>query len=63
LCLYFGLQALLLVKRTSTVSPLVAAVGGNPKGNATAGPTRKAIEEKITAERNTFERTMYGSPV
>ena len=57
LCLYFDLQALLFVKWTSSISPLVEAAGLVLKGNASAGLTRKVVTDKIT-----IERTIYGSP-
>jgi hypothetical protein len=52
LCLYFGLQALLFVKRTSSSSWLVGAAGLVPKGNAVAELTRRVTAEKITLERS-----------
>jgi L-amino acid N-acyltransferase YncA len=55
--LYFNLQALLFVKRTSSISSLIEAAGLSVKGNAVAGPTRK-----VTADTITIERTIYGSP-
>jgi len=57
LCLYFNLQALLFVKWTSSISPLVEAAGLVPKGNAVAG-----LASKVIADRITIERTIYGSP-
>jgi hypothetical protein len=58
LCLYFNLQALLFVKRTSRISWSIEAAGLVVKGNAVAGPTRKVIADTIT-----IERTIYGSPL
>lgn len=57
LCLYFNLQALLFVKWTLSISPLVEAAGLVPEGNAVAGLTRKVIADRIT-----IKRTIYGSP-
>ena len=55
--MYFNLQALLFVKRTSSISWLIEAAGLVVKGNVVAGPTRKVIADTIA-----IERTIYGSP-
>jgi hypothetical protein len=52
LYLYFGLQALLFVKRTSSSSALVGAAGLVPKGTAVAELTRRVSAGRITIERS-----------
>jgi hypothetical protein len=52
LCLYFGLQALLFVKRTLSSSSLVGTAEMVPKGNAVAELARKV---EITIDRAIYE--------
>jgi hypothetical protein len=49
--LYFNLQALLFVKRTSSISSLIEAAGLVVRGNAVAGLLRRVITDKIVIER------------
>jgi hypothetical protein len=59
LCLYFGLQALLFVKRTSSSSSLIGAAGPVPERNAAAGLTRKVTAEKIRIDRSIYGFSPY----